>query len=390
MGNLYYLWLNQALILSLQGISSMSNSDKAADLLVPGAQYLADLINENNKTSYTPSDLIIGPPRASADQAYNTDVEVSFLLEPTLEDPTPDPVMGELHYLRFDLGRLFAKRSIKLRDNGYQTIRDLIAPLAEEVRIQFENEDIVDGPIPAGSPKSLIIQADPLSLRFIGRFSIDIVDPIVPDTSMIISPVVVPNTMPARMAMKSDDTLFYGNGNLSGGMLVAGNGEVEVAGAARLSTYRGVFNSTLVENKHTYHLDIADISDWTLPFSFALINKRNGDLLTDLYYCAVKITAQQGGGYLNFVITRQYGKLILWDAVNNLTVSDILTYNDEQTLFQNILRVTAFKHKLGSLTCNAIGAPYGVFDVEISAARKTEDQPTVTVAFRVVVSGTAP
>jgi hypothetical protein len=377
--------LHQKLIPSLQGIHYMSNPDKVADLLTTGEEYLADLINQNNKTSYTPDDLIIGSPLASADQTYNTDIEVGFNI-PVEGEPEPVPVLGLLHYDRFDLGRLFAKRPIQLRDNDYEDIHSLIVPFAEEVKVQFETTDLVNANLPAGFPKRVVIRADPLSLRFMGQFSVEITDPIVPDTAFITDPVIVANTKPARMAMKYDDTLVFGEGNLSDGMIVSSNGEIEVAGTARLSTYRGVFSSTDAE----YRLDIADVSDWTLPYSFALIDKRNGDRLTDLYTCTVKITAQQGGGYLEFELKRQYGKLILEDTVNELYLSDVSCYNETQTLFQNIVRVTAFKHKLGSLSCNAVGAPYGTFTIELKAVRKTNDQDPVVVTYDVIVAGLEP
>lgn len=365
----------------------MSNSDKVADLLILGEAYLTDLINRNNRTSFAPEDLVFGLPTSSADEVYNTDIEVTFPVEPTSTDPTPDPVTGDLHYQRFDLGRLFSNRSIQLRDSeDYLTTRDLRTALLGEARINLEAADIVDTAIPAGSPKRVIIVADPNSLRFFGKFSLDLVEPIEPDTSFITAPEITANTTPAPMGMKYDNTLFFETGHQSGAMLKSSNQEIEVAGAVRIRDYNGVFNST----DSTYRVNVADNADWTIPFSFALTDKRNADHITDIYTCTVKITASQGGGYLNFELRRLYGQLVLVDDENELFLYDPACYNQSQTLFQNIVRVMMFKHKLGSLTCNAIGAPYGTFTVELKAVRKTNDEPPVIVTYTAIVDGLAP
>jgi len=364
----------------------MSNQN-AVDLLMTGEETIIAIINQANKTQFSTSTagLIIGAPRASVDEAYNTDIEVTFPVPPSAGDPEPDPVMGEMHYNRLDYGRLFAGKNIRLRDAAtpYDTVADLLPLITAEARIALELGDIIDGPIPAGDyPKAVIIKAAPTSLRFLGQFSVELLAPIVADTSFITAPVQTANSTPSVNSLKTDGTLFAGTGEIATAMAVATNGEIEVIGAARLLKV----NQGIPAQEGVYNLNIGDQADWTLPFGFRLLDTRNGDKITDLYTCTFKVTAP-GGGTLDFELKRQYGRLSLVDAANQLTIEDPALYNDAQSLFQTIQRVAFYKSKLGSLDVNAAGAPYGVFEVEVKAVRKTAPADPVFVAFEVNVEG---
>jgi hypothetical protein len=361
----------------------MSNQS-GVDLLLSGEDTIAAIVNLANKTQHEAESLVIGAPRPSADENYNTDIEITFPIEPTALDPEPDPVTGEFHYNRLDLGRLFAHKNIRVRDGGvaHNNVHDLLIPLQAEARILIEASDIVDAPIGAGAyPKALILKATPTSLRFVGQFSIEILEPITDDDSFLVAPVVTENTTPSQAALKTDGTLVAGQNEIASAMIVASNGEIEVAGAARHSQ----FSQGIPAAEGVYHINVADRGDWSIPFSFLLLDKRNGDRITDLYDCTVKITAP-GGGMLNFELKRQYGKLALVDTANNLTIDDPALYNDAQTLYQAIQRVTYYKNKLGSLDLNDVGAPYGIFEVEVKAVRKSGGAP-VLVAYEVDVTG---
>lgn len=366
-------------------------NDKAADLLIPGDEYLIELINANNGTTYTVEQvndgIVIGSPRVSADEAYNTDIEITFPVPPSPGNGDPDPVTGELHYDRFDLGRLFAEKNIVLRDNSYTTVADLLEPLLGEVRLAFGEDDLTQATLPTTFPKRVVLHANPISLRFIGQFSIEIIEPITPDTSFLITPTITPNTTPSNKALKRDGsgTLHTGTGHSPAALFKATNNEIEVCGGARLYNIPMVFSSVDGE----YRLNIADSADWTFLYSFALLDKRNADRLTDLYDCSVKVTAP-GGGVLDFELKRQYGKLALVDEDNELTIDDPAATNEDQTLYQDIQRVTYYKGKLGSLPVNAAGAPFGTYEIELRAVRKTGGQDPVVVTFDVVVTGTAP
>lgn len=366
----------------------MSNQN-GVDLLLTGEETIVSIINLANKTSYEAGQagLVVGAPRPSADENYNTDIEITFPIEPTAGDPEPDPVTGELHYNRLDLGRLFAHKTLRVRDGGaaHDTIHDLLIPLLGEARVLLEPADIVDGPIAAGAyPKVIVLKAAPVSLRFVGQFSVEVLEPITDDTSFIVAPVVTANSTPSQAALKTNGTLVAGTDQIATAMFVATNDEIEVAAAAR----HAQFNQGIPSNGDgNYLINVADLGDWTIPFSFLLKDKRNADKITDLYDCTVKITAP-GGGMLNFELKRQYGKLALVDTANNLTIDDPALYNDAQSLYQSIQRVAYYKGKLGSLDLNAAGSPYGIFEVEVKAQRKSGGAP-VLVAFEVHVEGMA-
>lgn len=361
-----------------------SKNDQVADLLKPGDVYLTDLINRQNGTSFTPSQLVIGRPTVSADDVYNTDIEITFPAVPVAGESEPEAPMGELHYPRFDLGRLFAHKNIRIRDRGYSNHRDLVEALVEEVRLRFEPEDLVAVEIPEGPyPKTLLIRADELSLRFIGQFSIDLLAPIVEDTSIITEVITESNVTPAPIALKPDGTLFHGTGNPGGGMIKATNGEIEIAAAARLVRVPTIFTPS----NNTYFLNVGDGADWNIPHSFALVDNRNGDHITDLYDCTFKVTALESNGVLDFNLRRLFGHLAMVDDANELRIQDEGTSNESQTLYQDIQRVSFYKGKLGSLSVNPVGTPYGDFRVELSAQRRDSSAPTVELSFDVKVEG---
>lgn len=364
----------------------MSNQN-AIDLLMTGPETLVAIINLANKTQFEVTDpkLVIGSPRPSVDQTYNTDIEVTFPVPPSAGDADPDPVTGEVHYNRLDLGRLFANKNIRIRDlaTPHNNVHDLLTAITGEARVALEADDIVDAVIPAGPyPKAVLFKATPESLRFVGQFSIELLAPIVENTSFITAPVTNLNSTPSIGSLKTDGTLVAGTGEIATALAVASNGEIEVFGGARLLKV----NQGIPSANGIYSLNIADQGDWTLPFGFRLLDGRNGDKITDLYTCTFKVTAP-GGGTLNFELKRQYGRLSLVDAANNLIIEDPALHNDAQTLYQAIQRVAFYKSKLGSLDVNSAGAPYGTYEVEVKAVRKSAPTDPVFVAFDVEVEG---
>ncbi len=360
----------------------MSSNDKPADLLIGGEQYLTNLINTTNGTSFVYTDLVIGSPAETEDDIYNTDIDVTFPVAPTPGDPAPAPVTGTVHYGRFDLGRLFSNRNIRIHDNNYATTHALLAPLLNEARLAFEPDDIVDSALSGPYPRRVVLKAAPLSLRFIGQFSLEIAEAVTYDASVVSAVVVTEGTKPSQKALKTDGTLIVGEHNSAEQMIVATNGELEIAGAARLLKYNGVFKPT----SSAYYINVADNDDWTLPFSFLLKNTKNADRVTDLYDCFVKVTSVEANSYLNFQLKRQYGKLLLEDTTNQITITDPAAYNEQGSLYQDLLRPTYYRAKFGSIAKNALGAPYGTFEVELKAVSKNGGADVV-VAFTVHVDG---
>lgn len=161
------------------------------------------------------------------------------------------------------------------------------------------------------------------------------------------------------------------------------NGEIEVCGSARLKLPEFAIKSVSGE----YRLNIGRENNWSFLYSFAFLDNRNADRITDLYDCSIKVTAP-GGGILNFEITRQYGRIVLVDTDNQLTVFDEKAVNAQQTLCQDILNVSSYKGKLGTLPLNIGGFPYGTYSFELRATRKVGAFPPVIVLFDAVVEGT--
>ncbi len=354
----------------------MSNAQKAVDLLKSGPETIAELINMNNRTNYVHTQLVIGAPTSSKDVEYNTDIEVTF--------PTdPEPTTGELHYHRLDLGRLFAQKNIRLRDNGYDNVNDLIPALLGEARIAFDTDDLNDDPISGAYPRAVLIRANPLSLRFTGQFSIDVLEPITPDTSFITAPTNAEGS-PTGKALKSDGTLWYGNDLSAAKMLTATNGEIELAASVRMVGLSMVFGP----QSGDYVVDINANGDWVVPYSIQLVDTRNGEKITDLYDVTLSVEAAQSGGVLDFELQRLYGRLILKDTDNNLTVDNASAYPESQALYQSELRVADYQSKLGSLTRNDSNIPYGTFTVTLTATRKTGSLPDVSISFDAIISAT--
>lgn len=361
----------------------MSNAEKTVDLLKTGTETIIELINLNNKTHYEDGDVEIHAPRASADEAYNTDIECTFPVEASAGNPDPEPVTGELHYNRLDLGRLFEGKNIRIRDNDYENIFDLIAPIAEEVRVQFEQDDLVDGALAGAYPRNVLIKAAPESLRFVGQFSVEILEDEADDAGFLVAPTTVRGA-PSQAALQADGTLVTGQGIPSGQFFVATNGEIEIAASAQI--YRSPYAQAATVGQDEYQLNVSDQDDWTIPFSILLKDTRNGQRITDVYDVNLRIEAP-GGGELFFALTRQYGRLSLVDEDNELKVEDQAAYNEAQTLFQSALRVFTYKGKLGQQDVNNVGSPYGTYIVTLTANRKVGSAADVVVTFDVIVEG---
>lgn len=362
----------------------MSNAEKTVDLLKTGEETILELINLANQTNYEADGVDIHSPRVSADEAYNTDIECTFTPPDSPGNPDPEPVTGELHYNRLDLGRLFEGKNLKIRDNSYENVHDLIPLLTQEVRVLFEDTDIEDGVIADNTyPRVVRFKATPTSLRFTGSFTMELLEAKADDAGFLVAPAAVVGA-PSQAALKADGTLVTGQSMPSGAMYVATNNEIEIAASAQI--YRTSMAQSPVLADGAYNLNVSDNDDWIIPFSILLKDARNGQRITDLYDVTLNIEAP-GGGELNFVLTREYGRLALIDEDNELKLEDQAAYNEGQTLFQSALRVFTYKGKLGGQDVNNVGAPYGTFIVTLTANRKTGAAPDVVVSFDVIVEG---
>ena len=367
------------------------------ELIHGGEETIVQLLNQENGTSYTVSDLIIGAPTSSADVDYNTDIDITIKKEALPEAVVlPEGETGLLvpiHYNRLDLGRLFLNKHLTLRFAEGETIDivSIAAKIKDEVKVVFEtvagDADLV--PVTVDStklPTSVLLRAADTSLRFTGQFAVDVAKAIVQDTS-IITPVeeVVNAPIAAPLALKADGTLANGTGNPNGKLIVADNGELEIAAGARL--YKNA--NLIAPSENSYAVVVGEAGDWNLPYSFALLNKKNGSTITDLYDISLKVTATTGGGVLNFALKREYGKLVFVDTANDLRIVNGFVAGD-QSVYQDIQRLSAYKQAFGSVETNEAGALLGDYTVEAKAVRKqaTGIDPVV-VTFTVSATKTA-
>lgn len=346
------------------------------ELIYGGEETLIKLLNDENGTTYTVNDVIIGAPTSSADTDYNTDIDITIKKEALPEGVVPEGEIGVLipiHYNRLDMGRLFATKHLTLRFAESETIDShaLAAAIQKEVKVILETEgdgaDFVVDPIDSSKlPTSVLLRATETSLRFTGQFAVDVAKAIVQDTT-IITPVEevanAPITAPA--AIKADGTLQVGNGNPNGKLIVADNGELQIAVGAR--RFKNTLLVAPVDNEYT--IVVGETSDWNFPYSFALLDKKNGSTITDLYDITLKATATTGGGVLNFALKREFGKLVFVDTANNLRIINGFVSGD-QSVYQDIQRVSLYKAAFGSIETNDAGALLGEFTFEVKAVRK--------------------
>ncbi|QVD49347.1 hypothetical protein LUCX_277 [Xanthomonas phage vB_XciM_LucasX] len=362
----------------------MSDSNKTADLTTSGEQFVVDLINAANATSFEASDVVIGAPSVSADEKYNTDIEVTHTVTP--DDGQPTPVTVEYHYHRFDLARLFANRSIEIVNNNYTTVADLLAPLATEARVVFESTDLVQANLPTGDyPRAVVLKANPMSLRFTGQFSIDLLEAKAVDDSFITEPVITPNATPSQILRSPEHGTLLANNQSAEKLFVASNGEVELFVGARL----GKVDYAVGSRNDEVVLDISDQGEWNIPFGAALLKKTNSKRLTDRYAVSLKITAAQGGGVINLALTRKFGRLYLIDTANQIEQHHEEATNADQSLYTDVLYINHVKRKFGSLTLNPAGSPYGDFQIEFKAVDLADASNTLTLAFTAKVKGLA-
>lgn len=367
------------------------------ELIHSGEETVTQLVNMQNDKNFAVSDLIIGAPSSSADPDYNTDIDITIKKEALPEEVTlPEGEVGltqQYHYNRLDLGRMFANKHLVLRFAEGETIDALAIAdkIKDEVKLIFDtaagDADLVQVTVDNTKlPTTVLLRASATSLRFTGQFAVDVAKAIVQDTTIIVPIEEVPDApIAAAGALKTDGTLAVGTGNPNGKLIVASNGELEIAVGAR--KYK---NPTLVApEENNYALVVGETSDWNIPHSFALLNKKNGSVITDLYDISLKITAAVGGGVLNFALKREYGKLVFVDTANNVRVINGFVSKD-QSVYQDIQRLSAYKQAFGSAETNEAGGLLGEYTVEAKAVRKqaTGIDPVV-VTFTVNATKTA-
>ncbi|USN15784.1 hypothetical protein PAPPERLAPAPP_00420 [Brevundimonas phage vB_BpoS-Papperlapapp] len=181
----------------------------------------------------------------------------------------------------------------------------------------------------------------------------------------LVEPEVTPDAEPAFQS--PEGYLTHGSGNPIGGMTVASNGEIELAGAARYPNDLTVV--TPVEG--VYALPNAAGRDWIIPFSFGLTNKVSGKKLTELYAITLTVTAKAPENDLVLTLrTDAAGKVHLENPSEGIDIVDGTT---DGFVYQNIQRLSFYRH----------GYVGGDFTVTLTATTITRTSPPVEVTFTV-------
>lgn len=201
------------------------------------------------------------------------------------------------------------------------------------------------------------------------------------DTSMLVDPVVTVNAVLNAVSVKPNGTLIHGSGNSAQQMIVANNGEIEIAGATRF--YRAgeviVPDGTYQYSANVQSSKDKTVKDWTWVYSLALINTKNSKCITDLYDVTMTVIGEELDT-LSFHGEYRDGVFHFVNEEHGLDISDNTT-DSFGGLVQNIQRVTFYKELLKARIGVSSGAPIGSFDFEIRAERKVGNFPPVVVAW---------
>ncbi len=209
------------------------------------------------------------------------------------------------------------------------------------------------------------------------------------DMSMLVDPTVTAGAALNAVAVKPNNTqLLISSGNPSEQMIVARNGEAELAGACRYYRNGTIIAPTLVNGVQSYSINVQDspfngLKDWTWVYSLALVNTKNGQALTDVY--DVTMTVRAPTGELIFVGSYKDSKFHMIDEEHDLDIDDNLVTPGGQVT-QNIQRVRFYGAELGDVELGANSkSPVGTYTFELRANRKIGDAPDLVCTWRAVV-----
>ncbi len=354
-----------------------------------------DAINEQSGSKFKVTDLTFEVPQVVSEKDRNTKVRV------TATESSKAFGSMNIWYDRLDIARLFEISSIEVELHTAQvnSTKDLLPELNLLYGLGLEAEDIVDEQLVTDDrPINAEIKMQPTCLAFTGTLLVTLVDGLVSLESIITQPVLdglkypdpAPDyiTKPVIMegdltgeAVKEDGTLVVGTGNPAGEMVIAENGELQLALGAR--RYRDL---ALIEPVgYDYDIQLDAGGDWNFPFSALLINDEEAEYITDLYDVKLTIKAVETGGELVFALERGEGQYHWVNKELNLDINDSAS-NDTGTLVQNIQRVKFYVDHLPGVTVNEDGTPVGEFKLELSARRINTIMTRLAVSINVKVT----
>lgn len=213
----------------------------------------------------------------------------------------------------------------------------------------------------------------------VAKWKASVIDEVVDDPSILVTPTVSVNTALNAYALTATNTLKHGSGNQSQNMVVATNGEIELAGACRFYRNSSAFAPTGTEYGINVHLSpYAAQKDWTWLYSVVLKDIRNSDCITDLY--DVSLHAVGVNGSVNFVGSFVDGVFHFTDVDNSLDIVDNTT-DPTGRLAQNIQRITFYKDQMNPELGTLNPVPIGSYEFTLIAKRKVGDYPDVVCTW---------
>lgn len=346
--------------------------------------------------TFVKSDLDFGPVEASTNPAREAQIQYAAT--------EASRFIGSqtAFYNRLDLTSLFANAGIDTVQihKGPLTTEGVVAKLNQRYGLGFTAEDIVFGEAIAEDATEVVLTAEAGSHGYVGTVVVELVEGKVPLAEVVLDPVldgpVYPGAVPAYLidpviiegtvtpkGQKENGTLLTGSGNRAEHMVIASNGEIELALAARI--YR-TGDLIIPEDGH-YSVEIADDGDWTWPFSVAMLEEDRP--ATDLYDITLTATSIESQQSVEFKASRDVEGV--YHFANEEFGLDII--DSDQTpsgsVVQNIQRMTFYKDFLGQMTENAGGAPIGEFIVSLQAVRRDGLAEVVKVEITVDATVTA-
>lgn len=191
------------------------------------------------------------------------------------------------------------------------------------------------------------------------------------DLSFLTAPVVTVDTLPSEAARKPGmEVLKHSTGNPATDMVVATNGELELALALRYYRVKQTFGVSDGDSHYNINLDESSFkpADWSWVYSLVLVDVRNGNCITDLYDVRMEVKFL-AGNTLEFIGKFDNGVFHFIEEANMLDIVDNTT-DGTGSICQNIQRVTFYKEQLGVLEFGVDGAPIGDYSIKLTATRK--------------------
>lgn len=187
----------------------------------------------------------------------------------------------------------------------------------------------------------------------------------VPAPEYVHDPIVEPAPV-SSAETKPNGTLLNGTGNPATDLTVAQNGELSLATSAR--AWKSQTTVAPVDGVYSVSFD-PETGDWNFPISVALLNTEAGSVVTDLYDVQFTLGSLDRNTELTFDLIREEGVYKWRNEEHDLTIDDN-SVSEDGTVIQNIQRARFYAQELQLIDFTVGGAPYGTFELRLTATRK--------------------